>query len=196
MMKSFTLALVAAATFAAAPVSAANVVNVNGLTNASTNGSNAVSVALAAGTYTLTFTQDLFSAFSRFSSNAGCSPLGAGCTQGWENSVRYLIGGTTFQFGDGNASGGIGPVSGGGYYSSAAQSLTAAGQYVTTFTLANPGNVSFFIYDDNLSDNRGGVSLAISAVPEPATWALMMLGFGAIGFAMRRNKVRTTVAYA
>ena len=27
-----------------------------------------------------------------------------------------------------------------------------------------------------------------AAVPEPATWAMMLLGFGAIGFAMRRRK--------
>lgn len=26
------------------------------------------------------------------------------------------------------------------------------------------------------------------AVPEPATWALMILGFGAVGYAMRRRK--------
>ncbi|WP_298669225.1 PEPxxWA-CTERM sorting domain-containing protein [uncultured Sphingomonas sp.] len=32
------------------------------------------------------------------------------------------------------------------------------------------------------------------AVPEPATWALMILGFGAIGGALRRR--RTSVAYA
>jgi hypothetical protein len=29
------------------------------------------------------------------------------------------------------------------------------------------------------------------AVPEPATWALMLLGFAAIGFAMRRNTKQT-----
>ena len=26
------------------------------------------------------------------------------------------------------------------------------------------------------------------AVPEPATWAMMLVGFGAVGFAMRRRK--------
>lgn len=30
----------------------------------------------------------------------------------------------------------------------------------------------------------------VSAVPEPATWALMIVGFGAIGVAMRRRRVR------
>ena len=31
-----------------------------------------------------------------------------------------------------------------------------------------------------------------SAVPEPATWAMMLLGFGAVGFAMRRKRHFTT----
>lgn len=36
-----------------------------------------------------------------------------------------------------------------------------------------------------------------AAVPEPATWAMMLVGFGGIGFAMRRrSKVRARVAYA
>ena len=40
-------------------------------------------------------------------------------------------------------------------------------------------------------------SVSISPVPEPATWALMLIGFGLIGFAMRkRSNVRTTVTYA
>lgn len=32
------------------------------------------------------------------------------------------------------------------------------------------------------------VAFAQSAVPEPGTWAMMLLGFSAIGFAMRRRK--------
>jgi hypothetical protein len=30
--------------------------------------------------------------------------------------------------------------------------------------------------------------LAAGAVPEPGTWALMLLGFGGIGMAMRRRR--------
>ena len=30
------------------------------------------------------------------------------------------------------------------------------------------------------------------AFPEPATWAMMLFGFGAIGFAMRRRKQQKT----
>ncbi|WP_225883093.1 FxDxF family PEP-CTERM protein [Sphingomonas aliaeris] len=37
----------------------------------------------------------------------------------------------------------------------------------------------------------------VAAVPEPATWAMMIAGFGMVGFAMRRRaKVSTAVAYA
>lgn len=31
-------------------------------------------------------------------------------------------------------------------------------------------------------------AISVAAVPEPATWAMMLLGFGAMGFAMRRNR--------
>lgn len=33
---------------------------------------------------------------------------------------------------------------------------------------------------------QGGIAFA--AVPEPATWGMMLMGFGAIGFAMRRRR--------
>jgi PEP-CTERM motif len=38
-------------------------------------------------------------------------------------------------------------------------------------------------------------NVALGAVPEPATWAMMILGFGAIGGAMRARR-RTRVAFA
>jgi hypothetical protein len=44
---------------------------------------------------------------------------------------------------------------------------------------------------------NGNVTPLLAAVPEPATWGMMILGFGVVGGAMRRRpKVRTTVAYA
>ncbi len=41
------------------------------------------------------------------------------------------------------------------------------------------------------------ISAVAAAVPEPTTWAMMLVGFGSIGYAMRRrSKVRTTVQFA
>lgn len=38
---------------------------------------------------------------------------------------------------------------------------------------------------------------AVAAVPEPATWAMMLAGFGMVGFAARRrSSVKTTVTFA
>jgi hypothetical protein len=39
------------------------------------------------------------------------------------------------------------------------------------------------------SGNDFGITdLSLTAVPEPATWAMMLLGFGAVGFALRRSR--------
>ena len=56
-----------------------------------------------------------------------------------------------------------------------------------SFTLINP-----FFGNGNLV-----ISQIQGAVPEPATWAMMMLGFGGLGFAMRRRaKVSTRIHFA
>ncbi len=38
------------------------------------------------------------------------------------------------------------------------------------------------------------VNISTFSVPEPTTWALMLVGFGAVGFAARRRKVAAAVA--
>ena len=50
-------------------------------------------------------------------------------------------------------------------------------------------DVNFFIPDNSRGDNVGGVSLRIAAaVPEPATWGLMIAGFGLAGAGLRRRR--------
>ena len=190
-MRKFTLFALAAVTALAfaAPVGA-TVVNLDGHANASMDGSTAKSVNLAAGTYNVTFTQDDYTAFSRWNGNAGCDGDGTHCTQGWESSAVIAVGGQTFYFGDSGGNGGYGPNADGSYYSNAAQSFAHAGIYSQLFTLGAAGNVSFYIFDDNLGDNRGGISLSVSSVsvPEPAGWPFLLVGFSAIGLLVYRRR--------
>lgn len=194
---ALSVAALAIAAVTAAPAQAATIVNLNGVTNASLNGSNGVTVNLDAGTYNLSFIQDTYTAFTRFTSPTGCDGAGKNCVQGWENSARYIIGPNTFLFGDGAGSGGLGPLGvGDGYYSTAAQSFANSGAFTSSFTLGSASSVTFFIYDDFLGDNSGGVSLSVAAVPEPAAWMMMIFGFGAIGGLLRRKRTSASVRYA
>jgi hypothetical protein len=45
-------------------------------------------------------------------------------------------------------------------------------------------------------DNIRFGTQTLAAVPEPSTWAMMLLGFGAIGFAMRRGKIVRSSQFA
>ena len=56
-------------------------------------------------------------------------------------------------------------------------------------TFLSAGDVIGYIIDkngDNTSDGTG-VSFVVSQVPEPASWALMIAGFGMVGVASRRR---------
>ena len=63
--------------------------------------------------------------------------------------------------------------------------------------------VGFSVVGNSVRINLSGLTvraddvLQLAAVPEPATWGMMILGFGAMGFAMRRRaKVRANVSFA
>lgn len=49
-------------------------------------------------------------------------------------------------------------------------------------------------YNAGLDNIRFDVRLVSTSVPEPATWGLMMLGFGAVGGAMRARRRRAALA--
>lgn len=55
------------------------------------------------------------------------------------------------------------------------------------------GQVFFDASPDIVGTNAFSIGLN-GAIPEPATWLTMLLGFGAIGFALRRNRERLCAA--
>ena len=57
----------------------------------------------------------------------------------------------------------------------------------TTRTLP-AGQYTLNIVGTNSGAGSLGGSITINAVPEPATWALMLLGFAGMGFALRRGR--------
>ena len=63
--------------------------------------------------------------------------------------------------------------------------FAGAGPSITGLTLTSNAN--------SLEADNFGV---VSAVPEPGTWAMMLLGFGAIGFSVRRKRTSTLMQVA
>jgi len=91
----------------------------------------------------------------------------------------------------------LGPDGGGGIFrvspSGSAESVFSTGLLNPTgMTIGSDG--SFYVTTFSGGGPGSGQVLKISAVPEPGTWALMILGFAAIGLAVRRtNRTRRFV---
>jgi len=66
---------------------------------------------------------------------------------------------------------------------------TASGVAFNLFTLGSPAAyvLSSAVDPVGYASNGVPICLQISAAPEPATWAMMLIGFGGLGAAMRRR---------
>lgn len=84
----------------------------------------------------------------------------------------------------------------------ASASFTAPGVATFTNALTAPGTFSTTVRYDITFGAGGGnfngtANLAAGAVPEPATWGMMLFGFGGFGYAMRRRqKVGARIRFA
>lgn len=67
-----------------------------------------------------------------------------------------------------------------------------AGQTFATLGLT-PGEYVYRSSADTITVRIGAIS---AAVPEPSTWALMLLGFGAVGYSLRRKRAQVRITYA
>lgn len=79
-------------------------------------------------------------------------------------------------------------------------SFTVSGISANIFFSSLSSNFTFlttgFAEAGSFSVSRVTTPPPVGAIPEPGTWALMLMGFGFVGAAMRRRGVvRTTVAY-
>jgi hypothetical protein len=176
----------------AMPVAAGAVtVNLDGKANASLDGSNGVTINLAPGQYVISPVQGAYTAFNRFGAVLGCNGAGESCSNGWEwgfeASADQTVTGPADCCGDNNGQGGD-------YRATADQALAhalAAYASLGPFTISTPTNVTFWLSDDYINDNIGGVSFNLQsvtqAVPEPASWAMMLLGFFGLGACLRRK---------
>lgn len=80
---------------------------------------------------------------------------------------------------------------GGCGFQSSLSAINSSGTFGFFFTAA-PGSFQEYSTQTGSAFDTITISAVDGAVPEPSTWAMMLVGFGAIGFAMRR-KPRQTV---
>lgn len=144
---------------------------------------NTVELALAAGTYEVTPVNDpneAWNAWSKSGAVEGCDGSGENCTKGFIHQYTVVIGGVSTL------------VQGGGKYSTAAAAFANASPF--TFSIANPQQVGFLIFDTNYSDNSGGVSLSVSQVPLPAAaWLFLSAIAGMAGVKRAKRSKATSV---
>lgn len=196
-MNKLRILLCAAALAPLTPVGA-TVFVVDAMNNSVTGGTGLSTIALSAGqVITVTAsTNDLWSAgaLPRFSdANGLVAPRLATASDDSGQAVGTQIGGNFGTVGVNGFTAPFGALVGlvGAQYQLLGTSFTGS------FTSA--GTLQLFYWDSNNGDNTGTVAANVvtrqgGAVPEPATWLMMLAGFGGAGLALRRRRSAITAA--
>ena len=149
---------------------AGTVIDIDATTN---NKTNPVTLFLTAGTYEVTVIGSSqggkYDAWSLWNFTTGCDEKGENCITGWVN--EYNIASREFSIN----------IPSTGKYATAEQALAKADG--TSFTLSSDGQVNFFVSDDLLPDNRGGMSLLVKKIRQAeafpqftsASWVLLTI---------------------
>ena len=58
------------------------------------------------------------------------------------------------------------------------------------------GTLTLFYWDTFTPDNFGEIAFNVSAIPESASWLMMLAGFAAVGFALRRRQQHVRISFA
>ena len=165
--------------------------------NSGTATYNPVTLSLASGTYTVRVTglaggglYDAMSVYAPTAANASYTDAFWTISLNNGTSAAYTqatVGGTVADF-DGQFKA--------GRYNTAAAAFAAYSSASYTFTLAAPQSVAFYVDDNPFSDDTGGISLAVSQVPEPASLVLLGLGAATLLVARRRRTASNGAAAA
>jgi len=129
----------------------------------------------------------LHTAAKRFDEIAGCNAAGLLCTSGWEHTYYVRIGDgapVKYGFGEGQPP----DPQGTAYHATAA--LAFANGVTSTFTLGEETLVTFSWLDDTWGDNTGGISLSVTAIPEPSSAVLVLASLLMLGSIARRRMPR------
>lgn len=198
MKKSFALIAAAGALFAAQPTLAATLTSIDAIA-----GNTATSYEVSGSQISVDFD---FASYSPTTLNFAVDQ-GDAAAYNFDSAVNFfssygadsltlaLTGGATFDLGNVAAA-----------FSNAIASLNAAGDILTiSFSPTEYVGVELGALDSTVGDfliNRNGLnagdafSLTVTAgaVPEPATWAMMIAGFGLVGGVMRRRQDKIALA--
>ena len=74
--------------------------------------------------------------------------------------------------------------------------IATAGTYQVVYGVSNWGDT---LYQSGLAFDAlavNGTAVPVAGVPEPATWLMMLVGFGLIGGAMRKRRNTMNITYA